>query len=122
MTDAETRANPYFLQLVISLHAAAMYQMGKTVSPISGKIERDMAQARVSIDMLTMIQEKTAGNLQEDEKRFLDSTIYILQMNFVDELERDKKEAATKSQGGTQESGKTGEDRQPPASEPEKKP
>jgi len=120
MTDAETRANPYFLQLVISLHAAAMYQMGKTVSPISGKIERDMAQARVSIDMLTMIQEKTAGNLQEDEKRFLDSTVYILQMNFVDELERDKKEAATKPQSGAPEDGKAGEDPQTPPPESDK--
>ena len=93
MPDIDDKVNPLFLQLVLSLQSAAMYQMGKTVSPINGKIEKDMVQARISIDLLSMIQEKTEGNLQDEEKRILDMTIGNLQMNYVDEVERDKSAA-----------------------------
>jgi hypothetical protein len=92
MSDMSEKVNPLFLQLVLSLQSAAMYQMGKTVSPVSGQIEKDMAQARISIDLLTMIQEKTKGNLADEEKQILDMTVGNLQMNYVDELERDKSE------------------------------
>jgi hypothetical protein len=88
MPNDEKKVNPLFLQLVLSLQSAAWYQLGKTVSPISGKIERDLNEARVSIDLLTMIQEKTKGNLLEDEKKILDNTIYTLQMNYIDEMNR----------------------------------
>ncbi len=100
MAEEAERVNPLFLQLVLSLHSAAMYQMGKTVSPISGKIEKDLAQAKISIDLLTMLQEKTSGNLLGNEKRILDSTVYNLQMNYVDELEQEKKGASSESSAG----------------------
>lgn len=88
MTDSEEQINPLFLQLVLSLQSAAWYQMGKTVSPISGKIERDLDQAKASIDLLAMLQEKTKGNLREQEQQILDNTVYTLQMNYVDEMEK----------------------------------
>jgi hypothetical protein len=90
MTEETNQANPLFLHLVLSLQSAAMYQLGKIVSPISGQIERDLEQARISIDLLIMLQEKTRGNLLEEEKRVLDSIIYNLQMNYIDELNKDK--------------------------------
>lgn len=90
MTDSEKNINPLFLQLVLSLQSAAWYQLGKTVSPISGKIERDLDQAKATIDLLAMLQEKTTGNLGKEEKQILDNTVYTLQMNYVDELEKDK--------------------------------
>lgn len=88
MTDSEEQFNPLFLQLVLSLQSAAWYQMGKMVSPISGKIDRDLDQAKASIDLLTMLQEKTKGNLGKQEQQILDNTVYTLQMNYVDELEK----------------------------------
>jgi hypothetical protein len=90
MSDDIGNASPLFLQLVLSLQSAAWYQMGKIVSPLSGKIERDLDQARVSIDLLVMLQEKTKGNLLEEESRILESIVYNLQMNYVDELNKDK--------------------------------
>lgn len=92
MSTEEEKLNPLFLHLVLSLQSAAWYQMGKTVSPISGKIERDMQQAKASIDMLVMLQEKTDGNLSDEEKNILDNAVYSLQMNYIEELEKDKKE------------------------------
>jgi hypothetical protein len=103
MTEGAEKISPLFLQLVLSLQSAAMYQMGKIVSPVSGKIEKDMEQARISIDLLTMLQEKTKGNLLEDEKRIIDSTVYNLQMNYVDELNRENSESEPKDKSPAEE-------------------
>jgi len=53
-------------------------------------------QAKITIDMILMIQKKTAGNLSEDEKRLVDNIVMDLQMNFVDERSRGDSEG-----GGT---------------------
>ena len=105
MSDNADKLNPLFVQLVLSLQSAAMYQMGKTVSPVSGKLEKDLGQAKVSIDLMAMLQEKMAGNLHPEEKRFLDSTLYNLQMNYVEELENEKKkpDSGDKIQGSPDE-------------------
>jgi len=92
MPEGDNNINPLFLQLVLSLQSAAWYQMGKIVSPISGKIEKDLEEARISIDLLAMLQEKTKGNLVAEEKRILDNAVYALQINYVDELEKEKTE------------------------------
>jgi hypothetical protein len=77
-----------FVQLVLSFHAAAWQQMGKVVSVITGEIERDLNMAKHSIDMLGMLEEKTRGNLTEDEQRYLARALYELRMNYLDELKK----------------------------------
>jgi hypothetical protein len=55
-----------------------------------------------------MLQEKTRGNLLEEEKRVLDSIIYNLQMNYIDELNIDKgagTQAAPKTAPGQADEG-----------------
>ncbi|HNY90246.1 MAG TPA: DUF1844 domain-containing protein [bacterium] len=97
--------------LVMMFHSAAMQQMGKLKNPMTNAIERDMEQARLSIDMLDMLQAKTAGNLSEDESKFIGHVISELKLNFVDEVNKDKQKAAesatageTPAEGGTGES------------------
>jgi len=58
------------------------------VNPFTQKIERDMAHAKLSIDMLEMIEERTAGNLTGEEVRFLKHVLTELRLNYVAELER----------------------------------
>jgi uncharacterized protein DUF1844 len=77
-----------FLALVQSFQAAAMQQMGKIVNPFTEKIERDLAQAKLSIDMLEMLKERTAGNLVREEARLLDHILTELRLNYVDEVQR----------------------------------
>jgi hypothetical protein len=72
--------------------ALALQQMGKLTSPITGKVERDLHQAKITVDMLGMIQKKTEGNLEENEKRILDTVMMELQMNYIDENARAEKE------------------------------
>ena len=89
--DATMSKKDLFLGLVHSFQAAAMQQMGKTVNPFTEKIERDLAQARLSIDMLEMLQERTSGNLTGEESRFLTHVLTELRLNYVAEVDEDKK-------------------------------
>ena len=100
--------NEYLFQhLVAMFQTLALQQLGKLINPITGKLERDLHQARITIDMLQMLQVKTAGNLDGNEKRLLDAVVMELQMNYVDEMQRaeesgaeeDKEEIAKSSTG-----------------------
>lgn len=94
-----------FLGLVHSFQAAAMQQMGKIMNPFTEKMERDMKQARLSIDMLEMLQERTSGNLTGEESRFLTHVLTELRLNYVAELDEDRKQAvAPPADSGTPES------------------
>jgi len=89
--DATMSKKDLFLGLIHSFQAAAMQQMGKTMNPFTEKIERDLMQARLSIDMLEMLQERTSGNLTGEESRFLTHVLTELRLNYVAEVDEDKK-------------------------------
>lgn len=88
--ESEKRGEFYFIQLVLMFQTAAFQQMGKLENPITKKVERDLDQAKFSIDMLEMIQQKTKNNLSENEKKFLEHILFELRMNYVDEVNKDK--------------------------------
>jgi len=96
-----------FLQLIMTFETAAWQQMGKIKNPLTDKIERDLNQAQFSIDMLDMIKTKTQGNLTENEIRVLDRTLSELKLNFVDELEKERKEQEKKAQEKAQKEKKS---------------
>ena len=117
MTDESTTPDFQFMQLVLSLHAAAIQQMGKVASPLTGKIERDLPMCKNTIDMMEMLERKTVGNLSEDEKKVLERTLYECRMNFVDEAKKDhaaddeaKPETESTNPEAKPDSGSTGED------------
>lgn len=89
MDDKNTQL---LLYLVSSFELAAMQSMGKIKSPITDKLERDLQQAQFSIEVLDMLKEKTKGNLTGDETKFLENVIGQLKLNYLDEVEKDKKE------------------------------
>lgn len=78
-----------FIQVVAMFQTAALQQMGKLKNPVSEKIEKEMQQAQLSIDILDMIKEKTKGNLSSDEERFLNGILQDLKLNYVDEMAKD---------------------------------
>ena len=85
------KVNEYFLSLVLSLSAASMQQMGKMTNPMTNKIEKNLEQAKISIDIIEMLVEKTKSNLTPEENKFISSTLSNLQLNFVYELDKDSK-------------------------------
>jgi len=85
-----------FLQLIIMFQTAAYQQMGKVKNPFTDKMEKDLAQAQFSIDMLGMLEEKTKGNLSEEEKKYLELALYELRMNYLDEVNKEKESKSAK--------------------------
>ena len=83
-----------FQGLVISLAAATMQHLGKTLSPVTNKIEKNLPAAQSTIDMLDMLEAKTKGNLAENEAKLLKSVLAELKLNYVESLNEKPAEAA----------------------------
>lgn len=95
-----------FVQLIFSLKTSAIMQLGKIANPLTGKIERNLNEAKYTIDMLNMIKEKTKGNLTSDEQKIIDDAVFELQMNYIDEVKKDeegKKETKPKEEKSKEE-------------------
>jgi hypothetical protein len=94
----DEKNNALFFSLVATFHATAMQQMGKVKNSLSGKIERNMEQAQVSIDILDMLEAKTKGNLDEQEAHMLKMVLQELKLQYVEETAKDRKPKEEKSQ------------------------
>jgi hypothetical protein len=74
--------------LVFSLQAAAMQQLGKIQNPMTGEIEKDLDQAKSTIDLLDMLKVKCRTDTPEDLLRMIDGAVMDLQLNFTDEVKK----------------------------------
>ena len=90
----EVEMGDLFRAFVAQQQYGAMIYLGKFVHPGTGKIERNLDAARFTIDLLGMLEEKTRGNLTEEEKTFLQQVLTTLRLNFIDEQKKEP-EAAT---------------------------
>ncbi|MCJ7553178.1 MAG: DUF1844 domain-containing protein [Ignavibacteriaceae bacterium] len=77
-----------FIQLVMQNHQMAMMSLGKLENPVAGKTEQNLEFAKLSIDTLDMIKEKTKGNLSEYEEKFLDETLKEVKLVYVNEMNK----------------------------------
>ncbi len=82
-----------FIEFVV-MHAqnAALF-LGQIPNPKTGEGEVNLDLARMFIDQLAMIQEKTRGNLTNEETKVLSNALSNLQMAYV-EVAREKPEGA----------------------------
>ena len=64
-------ASELFEMFVLQQQQWTMIQLGKMVNPMTGEVARDLEAARMSIDLLGMLQEKTKGNLDAGEEALL---------------------------------------------------
>ena len=91
-----------FAQLIMQQSNMAMLLLGKVPNPQTGETIRDIEAARLFIDQLEMLEEKTRGNLNKDEENLLKQSLMSLRMAFVEAVESP---APTKSprppEGGT---------------------
>jgi len=86
--------NILFMQLIIQNQQIAMMSMGKIKNPVTERIERNLEHAKIYIDTLDMLLAKTKGNLSEYEEKFLIESLKDLKLNYVDEVDKDKKKSS----------------------------
>ncbi len=72
-----------FAALVNSLIAQVFMALGGMEDPKTKRRIVDLELAKFHIDTLTMLEEKTAGNLTDDEKKLLDKATYETRMRYV---------------------------------------
>ena len=101
----ENKNMQLFIGLCTSLVSQAWMQLGKIKNPMTDKIDIDLNAASLTIDMLSMLKEKTKGNISDDESKILDQSISELKMNFV--ISKEKEE--TKEEKSEEDSKKTDE-------------
>jgi hypothetical protein len=84
-TLADKAQNPgtAFADFVEPLIAQAYMSLGMLRNPYQAKPTVDAAAARQMIEILTMLKEKTAGNLTPDEEDFLSTHLGELKLAFV---------------------------------------
>ncbi len=81
-----------FIQYISMLVNSGMQQLGKLMNPMSGKMEKSLEGAEVTIEILKMLKEKTVGNLSSNEEKILSDGLANLQLNYADEVSRVEKE------------------------------
>ncbi len=74
-----------FPTFIISLNASALVNLGAIEDPASGTKVKNLSIAKQTIDILSMLEEKTRGNLTEEEEQILKNILYDLRIIYVKE-------------------------------------
>ncbi|MEW6359434.1 MAG: DUF1844 domain-containing protein [Planctomycetota bacterium] len=74
---------PDFATFINSLAVQTLIAMGQIENPVTKKETLDLDQAKYTIDLLGMLEQKTKGNLTDPEKKLLDQVLYDLRMRYV---------------------------------------
>jgi len=74
-----------FSVLTMSIASSAVMALGLAPDPQTNQTHKDKNMAKFNIDLLVMLKDKTKGNLNGDELKFIDSVITDLQMKYVQE-------------------------------------
>ncbi|MBI4160836.1 MAG: DUF1844 domain-containing protein [Acidobacteria bacterium] len=70
----------FFVQ---SLYLQALMQLGDLEDPVTRNRSANLDAARLSIDFLGILQNKTLGNLDADETRYLEEVLFDLRMRYA---------------------------------------
>lgn len=80
---AEARDPASFVSFIMSIASNAASALGMMEHPVTHQREVDVELGKHWIDILGMIEKKTAGNLTSQEKRMLEGLLSDLRMQYV---------------------------------------
>ena len=72
-----------FANLILSLSTSALIQLGEIQDPMAQKDEKNLPLAKQTVDLISLLQQKTKGNLTPDEEKLVESVLYDLRMRYV---------------------------------------
>lgn len=78
-----------FTDLIFMLSTSGLVHLGEIQDPITNKSTRNIEGTRWSIDMLGILEEKTKGNLTEEESKILADVLYVLRMKYLEALKEE---------------------------------
>jgi hypothetical protein len=72
-----------FNSLIFSLSSSALINLGEIADPHTGQKQKDLPLAKHTIDTIAVLRDKTKGNLDPEEQRFLDTILADLRWRYV---------------------------------------
>ena len=77
-----------FSSFIMSLATQGMMQLGEMPAPSGVSIPADPAMAKQTIDILSMLREKTRGNLDEFENQLFEEILHNVRMMYVKKTQK----------------------------------
>lgn len=77
-----------FTTFVLGLASNTLIHLGASENPETHRTEVDLVLARRSLDLLSMLKEKTRGNLKAEEHKLFDSLLADLRLRYVEATRR----------------------------------
>lgn len=84
MGNTGSELAPNFSIFLTSLGMQAMIFLGEMPNPINNETKVELARAKYMIDSISMIKDKTQGNLSAEEKKLLDDMLYGLRLKYAE--------------------------------------
>ncbi len=81
-----------FSTFILSLASSVQISLGLIPHPATGKSTPHLASAKQTIDILGIIEQKTKGNLTQEEEIILKQILFELRMQYVDLSQKQKKD------------------------------
>ncbi|MFH1778743.1 MAG: DUF1844 domain-containing protein [Candidatus Omnitrophota bacterium] len=82
----ESEAQPGFNIFITSLGMQAMIFLGEMANPITNETKIELPRAKYLIETITMIRDKTKGNLSDEENRLIDDMLYTLRLKYAEKV------------------------------------
>src|SRR5512140_2840069 len=77
-----------FNTFIIGLASTALIHLGDTANPETGRTERNLELARQSLDLLSMLREKTRGNLTDEQEKLFATLLTDLRLRYGEASKR----------------------------------
>ncbi|MBI3182482.1 MAG: DUF1844 domain-containing protein [Myxococcales bacterium] len=77
-----------FSTFVLGLASTALIHLGEAPHPEAGEPKLDLVLARQSLELLSLLREKTKGNLTPEEERLFEGVLADLRFRFVEASKR----------------------------------
>ncbi|NWG75401.1 MAG: DUF1844 domain-containing protein [Rubrivivax sp.] len=88
--EAPPRPAIDFPSYILGYYTQGLVLLGEVPNPYTNKKEEDVEAARHTIDILSMLEEKTKGNLSKEENQLLENVLFELRMKFMAKTNRIK--------------------------------
>jgi hypothetical protein len=75
-----------FADFIFLQYQQGRFSLGQFPNPETGKYEENLSLAQYSIGVLSMLKEKTQGNVTEQEEKLLENILHELRLTYVEKL------------------------------------
>ncbi len=72
-----------FSSIIVLLYFPALVQLGLVEDPVTGEKQENLGLAKRNIDLLDLLRDRTKGNLEPEEQKFLDGVLDQLKLAYL---------------------------------------